>query len=311
MDVAIVTAYDRYGQLLGRADVNICDYKAWGSKWKDCLGRVECHCKDCGQRVYTHFPTADIDPYYAASPTAPHYKGCKYYSQGLIEKAAYLDLVGADIKLTDLLHMMRAGTLAGNGEKKPTAAKEDFADPDEAAKAVETPDKCVVVTKKSASTLVEVLAICKSDESSTYAGHPKKEILVDRSTIHYHREHWGADGQIKLVICGRTTAPKVVEQRMETDGIKQMCLVFEAKYPLNDGERRIYYVVQFPDAASRDKALKLLWKQADKATDGKEDKYLAFGSWDRYDGRSWFDAYICKLTNLGCYHKLPKKYDYE
>ena len=266
-------------------------------------------CLHCNVRVYLHLPEAGrgISPYFSAD-SEPHKKECPNYREDLFRTVAHLDHTGSGVDLSELMKGFRqvdrrprpeggkgkSGGLISGIEKGPA----------------EETDRPIRREARTPKTIIQLYGILKDPSVTEYAGHDAKELIVDKSTINYHRNH--TLDHPAMVVCKRCTPPQKIKGRLADEGIYPRSLTFSAPYVAPQKQKDIYYVLVCNTADDRSTILNTITKDREKCgKNGADDKYLAIAKWRLYIENNRFRVYIGNLPNSGCFRKLRPSNDLE
>lgn len=264
-------------------------------------------CVHCGVRVYLHLPDAEngISPYFSAG-AEPHAKGCPDYKKDLFQTVAHLDHTGYGVDLNKLMktfHQVDRRPRAEGDKGKEGSPKLKTKDDSE-----EENDRPIRREARVPKTVTQLYGILKNPAVTEYAGRDVRELIVDKSTINYHRNH--THDHPAMVVCKRCIPPEEIINQLRDGGIYARSLTFRAPYAVPWGQQGIYYVLVHNSADARQKTLLRMKEDREKGGENKpDDKYLAMAAWSPYVETNWFRAYIGHLPSTGCFKRLPPKYD--
>ena len=174
----------------------------------------------------------------------------------------------------------------------------------------EEPDLPIQPRARKPSTLVQFYVILKDPISTKYSGYDVHELIVDKSTINYHRNH--TLDHTALVVCKRCMPPTEITDRLKAESIYARSLTIKAPYAAPRGQKDIYYVLVCNTADDRSTILNTITKDREKCgKNGADDKYLAIAKWRLYIENNRFRVYIGNLPNSGCFRKLRPSNDLE
>lgn len=264
-------------------------------------------CVHCGVRVYLHLPDAEngISPYFSAG-AEPHAKGCPDYKKDLFQTVAHLDHTGYGVDLNEMMKSFRQvdrrpraeGDKGKEGSPK-LKTKDDSEEED---------DRPIRREARVPKTVTQLYGILKNPAVTEYAGHDVRDLIVDKSTINYHRNH--TLDHTALVVCKRCMPPAEIKNQLKDEGIYARSLTFRAPYVVPQGQKSIYYVLMLNTEDERRKILNAMMEDSEKGSKNRpDDKYLAMATWKASIETNWFRVYIGHLPSTGCFHKLPPKYD--
>lgn len=265
-------------------------------------------CLHCNVRVYLHLPEEESSiRHYFAAGDEPHKEGCPAYKERLFQTVSHLDHTGDGVDLEELMRGFRQVCRHHPGGDKgtddgPTVRPKD--DPEE------EPDLPIQPRARKPSTLVQFYVILKDPISTKYSGYDVHELIVDKSTINYHRNH--TLDHTALVVCKRCMPPTEITDRLKAESIYARSLTFKAPYAAPRGQKDIYYVLVCNTADDRSTILNTITKDREKCgKNGSDDKYLTIAKWRLYIENNRFRVYIGNLPNSGCFRKLRPSNDLE
>mgnify|MGYP006946815080 CR=1 FL=1 len=264
------------------------------------------YCIHCRVRVYLHLPMdkRKIRRYFAAGDE-PHKEGCPAYKERLFQTVSHLDHTGDGVDLEELMRGFRQVCRHHPGGDKGTDDGLTVRPKDDPE---EEPDLPIQPRARKPSTLVQFYVILKDPISTKYSGYDVHELIVDKSTINYHRNH--TLDHTALVVCKRCTPPQKIKGRLADEGIYPRSLTFRAPYAAPQKQKDIYYVLVCNTRDDRNTILNAITKDSAKGGENKpDDKYLAMAAWSPYIETDKICAYIGHLPSTGCFHRLPPRYD--
>ena len=265
------------------------------------------YCIHCRVRVYLHLPEAgrDISPYFSAD-SEPHKKECPNYRENLFRTVTHLDHTGSGVDLSELMKGFRQV----DRRPRPEGGKGKSGGPIsgiEKGPAEET-DRPIRREARTPKTIIQLYGILKDPYVTEYAGHDAQELIVDKSTINYHRNH--TLDHPAMVVCKRCTPPQKIKGRLADEGIYPRSLTFRAPYAAPQKQKDIYYVLVCNTRDDRNTILNAITKDSAKGGENKpDDKYLAMAAWSPYIETDKICAYIGHLPITGCFHRLPPRYN--
>ena len=172
----------------------------------------------------------------------------------------------------------------------------------------EETDRPIRREARTPKTIIQLYGILKDPSVTEYAGHDAQELIVDKSTINYHRNH--TLDHPAMVVCKRCTPPQKIKGRLADEGIYPRSLTFRAPYAAPQKQKDIYYVLVCNTRDDRNTILNAITKDSAKGGENKpDDKYLAMAAWSPYIETDKICAYIGHLPSTGCFHRLPPRYD--
>lgn len=185
------------------------------------------YCIHCRVRVYLHLPEAGrgISPYFSAD-SEPHKKECPNYREDLFRTVTHLDHTGSGVDLSELMKGFRQV----DHRPRPEGGKGKSGGPIsgiEKGPAEET-DRPIRREARTPKTIIQLYGILKDPSVTEYAGHDAQELIVDKSTINYHRNH--TLDHPAMVVCKRCTPPQKIKGRLADEGIYPRSLTFRAPY---------------------------------------------------------------------------------
>ena len=198
------------------------------------------YCIHCRVRVYLHLPEAGrgISPYFSAD-SEPHKKECPNYREDLFRTVTHLDHTGSGVDLSELMKGFRQV----DHRPRPEGGKGKSGGPIsgiEKGPAEET-DRPIRREARTPKTIIQLYGILKDPSVTEYAGHDAQELIVDKSTINYHRNH--TLDHPAMVVCKRCTPPQKIKGRLADEGIYPRSLTFRAPYAAPQKQKDIYYVL--------------------------------------------------------------------
>lgn len=192
------------------------------------------HCVYCGVRVYLHLPAAGrgISPYFSAD-LEPHKKGCPNYREDLFQTVAHLDHTGSGVDLSELMKGFRQV----NRRPRPEGGKGKEGGPKLKTKddSEEEDDRPIRREVRVPKTVTQLYGILKDPAVTEYAGHDVQELIVDKSTINYHRNH--TLDHPAMVVCKRCIPPEEIINQLRDGGIYARSLTFRAPYAVPRGQQ--------------------------------------------------------------------------
>lgn len=159
-------------------------------------------CLHCNVRVYLHLPMVNArQTHILQAGDEPHKEGCPAYKERLFQTVSHLDHTGDGVDLEELMRGFRQVCRHHPGGDKGTDDGLTVRPKDDPE---EEPDLPIQPRARKPSTLVQFYVILKDPISTKYSGYDVHELIVDKSTINYHRNH--TLDHTALVVCKRLHA---------------------------------------------------------------------------------------------------------
>lgn len=246
-------------------------------------------CPYCGTRVYPHFTREGWADYFAAHGSDPHKENCDYYRKRKAKSIPHLDQTGNTVTPEELLEKMlkepKHSTRKRRQGENPVAELLD-------EQIVEKQQDLPVERESSIpKNVYDCYTIWGSPDAKEYSGRPVQNLIVNARTIHYHRAHT-LDG-VALVVGERCRVPFGLFQEVRPHRGKGPNVVLKAPYPRGDGEKEIYYLLEFESEEEADRVVEVIKDKTVK-------KFLVFANWKLQRST---DEYVVYQCNLGRYSK--------
>ena len=254
-------------------------------------------CPHCGVRVYVVLPI-ERKPHFAANGTDSHRPGCTYYNGPPIQRVAHLDHTGQGFDLQGFILQPQPDKRRWKPDFPPRNGEDD----DGLHTVVLDEKKHIERVKTHPHNLIQLYGVLKTPGIREYAGYRVVDILVDHSTIHYHRRH-SLHG-IALAVCGLCHPPAEIISKIRSVENANCCMCLRAPY-MHGNAKDIYYVLKFASPDKLTLAYELIRKH------NKTKKYLVMANWKPLFSTSAADVYIGNIYNTKMFAPLLPKDDYD